>query len=93
MGAKKDNNLYIGKRSTHSYVLAAMMVLNEHDTCVIKARGRAISHAVDVAEVLRNRFMKNLKVADIQIGTEVLTGRNGKETNVPFIEITVGKDS
>ncbi|MHA1793333.1 MAG: DNA-binding protein Alba [Promethearchaeota archaeon] len=92
MAEKDDNSVYIGRRSTNNYVLAAMMVLNENKECVIKARGRAISHAVDVAEVLKNRFMKNVKVKDIKIGTERLTGQDGRESNVSSIEITIAAE-
>ena len=81
MAGKDDNSVFIGRRTTNNYVLAAMMVL----------RGRAISHAVDVAEVLRNRFMKDLVIKDIEIGTEQLPDRDGRESNVSYIEITVEK--
>ncbi|MHA1683760.1 MAG: DNA-binding protein Alba [Promethearchaeota archaeon] len=91
MAGKDDNSVFIGRRTTNNYVLAAMMVLNEQNECVIKARGRAISHAVDVAEVLRNRFMKDLVIKDIEIGTEQLPDRDGRESNVSYIEITVEK--
>jgi DNA-binding protein len=72
-------------------VLAAMVLLNEGKDCIIKARGRAISHAVDIAEVLRNRFMKNVEIKDIKIGTERMTGPDGKDSNVSSIEITIAK--
>ena len=90
---KDDTSVYIGRRPTNNYVLAAMMILNEGKECVIKARGRAISHAVDVAEVLRNRFVQNVEVKDIKIATERLTGPDGKESNVSSIEITLAKKS
>lgn len=89
MPGKDDNSVYIGRRPTNNYVLAAMLLLNDKKECVIKARGRAISHAVDVTEVLRNRFMKDVKVKDINIGTERLVGKDGKENNVSSIEITL----
>ena len=88
---KDDTSVYIGRRPTNNYVLAAMMLLNDGKECVIKARGRAISHAVDVAEVLRHRFMKDAEVKDIKIDTERLTSPDGKESNVSSIEITMHK--
>ncbi len=91
MPGKDDTSVYIGRRPTNNYVLAAMMLLNEGKECVIKARGRAISHAVDVAEVLKNRFMQNVEVKGVVIGTEKLAGPDGKESNVSYIEITLGK--
>jgi DNA-binding protein len=91
MPGKDDTSVYIGRRPTNNYVLAAMMLLNEGKECVIKARGRAISHAVDVAEVLKNRFMQNVEVKNIVIGTEKLAGQDGKESNVSCIEIMLCK--
>jgi DNA-binding protein len=90
-GSKDDTSVYIGRRPTNNYVLAAMVLLNEGKDCIIKARGRAISHAVDIAEVLRNRFMKNVEIKDIKIGTERMTGPDGKDSNVSSIEITIAK--
>ena len=60
------------------------------DNVVIKARGRAISRAVDVAEVVRNRFMTDLSIKDILISTEKITSERG-ESNVSAMEITLGK--
>jgi len=56
----------------------------------IMARGRAISRAVDVAEVSRSRFLPDVTVKDIQISTEKLNTDRG-ETNVSAIEILLGK--
>jgi DNA-binding protein len=58
----------------------------------IKARGRSISTAVDVVEVTKNRFVNDLKVLDISIGTERLTSPDRDQpTNVSSIEIKVMK--
>jgi len=37
---------------------------------ILRARGRAIAKAVDVAEIARNRFLKDLRISNIAIGTE-----------------------
>ncbi|MBD3349924.1 MAG: DNA-binding protein Alba [Candidatus Lokiarchaeota archaeon] len=86
---ENDNNVYIGKRPTMNYVMAAMMILNNDKTCCIKARGRAISHAVDVAEILKNKFAKDAKYKDIRLSTEQLTNNDGKISNVSSIEIEI----
>ena len=85
--AKDDNAVYIGRRPTMNYVMATMMVLNRGDECIVKARGRAISHAVDVCEILRNRFLTGTIYKDIKLSTEQLEGENGKTNNVSSIEI------
>jgi DNA-binding protein len=89
---KPDNIVYIGKKPTMNYVLAVATQFNSgSDNVIIKARGRSISIAVDVAEIVRNRFVQDLKVDDIRISTEVLEGEEGKTSNVSSIEIFLKK--
>ena len=87
--SKDENAVYIGRRPTMNYVMATMMILNRGDECTVKARGRAISHAVDVCEILRNRFLKGTEYQDIRLSTEVLEGENGQSNNVSSIEIVL----
>jgi DNA-binding protein len=58
---------------------------------ILKARGRAISRAVDTAEITRNRFMPNLTVKNIIIGTESIPNEEGKMVNVSSMEIILTK--
>ena len=64
----EENVIYIGKKATMNYVLAVVSQINGgcDDVC-IKARGRAISRAVDVAEIVKNRFVKDLGYKDVKI--------------------------
>jgi len=74
-----------------AYVTAIVMHLTGNSEATIKARGRAISVAVDVVEVCRRRFFEGkLHVKKITIGTEQL-GEEGQVRNVSTIEITVTK--
>ena len=84
-----ENVIYVGHKPPMSYVLAVITQFNASgsDEVVIKARGRAISTAVDTAEIVRNRFMKDAKLADIKIGTESITNEEGRTSNVSSIEI------
>ncbi|MCK5397586.1 MAG: DNA-binding protein Alba [Thermoplasmata archaeon] len=89
---KPDNTVYIGKKPTMNYVLAVATQFNSGSADVtIKARGKSISKAVDVAEIVRNRFVQEAKVDDIQITTEVLENDDGKSSNVSSIEIFLKK--
>ncbi len=81
--------MFVGRKPTMNYVMATMMVLNKGVDCTVKARGRAISHAVDVCEILRNRFLKGIEYKDIQLSTEQLEGENGQSNNVSSIEIVL----
>lgn len=88
---ERSNTVFVGRKPTLNYVLACMTLFKGGQEEVrIKARGRAISRAVDVVEVLKNRFMPDVNVADISIGTEHLENREGEGTsNVSTIEIIV----
>ena len=84
-----ENVIYVGNKPPMSYVLAVVTQFNTNnsDEAIIKARGRAISRAVDAAEITRNRFVTDAKVKDIKIGTETITNEDGRTSNVSSIEI------
>ena len=85
-----ENTVYVGSKPPMSYVLAVVTQFNGgSDEVVIKARGRAISRAVDTAEITRNRFVTNAKIKDIKIGTESITNEEGRNSNVSSIEISL----
>jgi DNA-binding protein len=87
-----DNVVYVGQKPTMSYVLAVITQfsggLNEVH---LKARGRSISRAVDVAEIVRNRFLENAKIQNIEIGTEEREVEEGNKINVSTIDIKLVK--
>jgi archaea-specific DNA-binding protein len=84
----EDNVIFVGNKPVMNYVLAAVTQFNRGaKMVVIKARGRAISRAVDTAEVLRRRFMLDVVVDHIAISTEELTSEKGDNINVSSIEI------
>jgi len=86
-----DNVVYIGNKPVMSYVLAVVTQFNSNGSAevVIKARGRSISRAVDTAEVVKNKFMRDVEVKGITIGTEVIPGDGGATSNVSSMEITL----
>ncbi len=87
---ERSNNVFIGRKPVLNYVLACMTVFKSgHEEVVIKARGRSISRAVDTVEVLRSRFMPNVEVTDIQIGTESLESEDRGPSNVSTIDIYI----
>lgn len=92
--SKEQNIIYVGTKPPMSYVMAIITAFNMSDTnkVVLKARGRAISTAVDVTEITRNRFFKDAKVHSIAIGTEEVASREGgNPRNVSIMEITIKK--
>lgn len=85
-----ESTVLIGKKPIMNYVIACLTFFNSGAKKVmIKARGRAISRAVDTVELLRRAFIKDIQLQDITIGTEEVTRSNGQKTNVSIIEITV----
>ncbi len=91
---KDSNTVYIGRKPVMSYVLAVITNFNSSDTkqVTLKARGRAITTAVDVAEIVNNRFMKELNVGGITIGTEEIQQEEGGTRNVSTMEIQLMRD-
>ncbi|MEM0466063.1 MAG: DNA-binding protein Alba [Candidatus Thermoplasmatota archaeon] len=88
----EENVIYIGNKPPMSYVLAVVTQFNSgSNEVIIKARGRAISRAVDAAEITRNRFVPDAKVKEIRIGTESITNEEGRTSNVSSIEIALSK--
>jgi len=86
-----ENVVYVGNKPVMNYVLAITTQLSNSKKVVIKSRGKAISRAVDAAEIVRNRFMPEVKIDDITIGTESLTREDGTTMNVSAMEITLSK--
>ena len=94
--SEKSAILFIGSKTPMDYVLAVITRLSAGDAkeVILKARGRAITTAVDVAEITRNRFLKDLKISKIFIGTEEMPAREGENRArmVSTIEITLTKE-
>ena len=88
----EGNTIYIGKKGTMSYVLAVITQFNQGaSTVVVKARGKTISKAVDVSEIVKNKFVNTLKVENIDISTEEISTENNTPMKVSAIEITLSK--
>ena len=85
-----DSTIFIGKKPTMSYVLAAITQFGNSDEIRIRARGRSISTAVDVAEVVKNKFVKGV-TNTVEIGTDQVQGNDNKTLNVSTINIRLKK--
>jgi len=90
---KDDNIVYIGSKPPMAYVMALITAFNRSgaDSVVLKARGRAISRAVDVAEIARGRYLNDLKAEKIEIGSEQMPTEDGRTRGVSTIAITLRK--
>ncbi len=85
-----ENVVLVGNKPTMNYVLATVIQFNQGaNKVVIKARGRAISKAVDAAEIVKTRFLVNqVDITDVKIDTERV-GEGEQARNVSTIEITL----
>jgi DNA-binding protein len=84
--------ILVGNKNVMSYVLACVTLFNKGaKEVVIKARGRLISRAVDVAEITRHRFIEELVVKNIEIGTTSVQTDKGSDLNVSTIDITLSR--
>lgn len=94
--AENAEIVYVGRKPPMSYVLAVITSLSMSNAkgVTLKARGQAISTAVDVAEITRRRFVKDLKVDKITIGSENMPAREGenRSRNVSTMEIALIKE-
>jgi DNA-binding protein Alba len=92
----ETKTVFIGNKPPMSYVLALITSLSSGNMkeVTLKARGRAIATAVDAAEIARRRFLKDLKVSKISIGTEEMPPREGESNSrmVSTMEITLAKE-
>ncbi len=87
------NSVFIGSKGLMNYVLAIVTQFNTTDTSevVVKARGRAISTAVDVVEVTRNRFLPDVIYKDIRLGTDTVKREDGSDLKVSSVEIVLSR--
>jgi DNA-binding protein len=89
-----ENIIYIGRKPVMNYVLAVLTHFNQDkmENVTLQARGKAISTAVDTAEVTKNRFMPNL-TSIVQIGTEKMSGLEGGTRNVSTMQIVLTENN
>ncbi len=92
---KDDNVIFIGVKPFMNYItgVAMQFTTKQRNEVIIKARGKSINRAVNVAEAIRKRFLKdkNIGIKDIKIDSEELENKEGKKINVSTIEITLIK--
>ena len=90
----KDNSIFVGDKPFMNYVTGVVMQFTTKgaDEVIVKARGKFISRAVDIAEVAAKRFLENaISVTDINIDSEGFQNKEGRDVRVSTIEITLGK--
>ena len=84
---KDDLSVYIGNSPKINYITASMFIIKKNNFVSLKARGRAINAAVDVAEILKNKFVTDAVYEEIRLNTEQRPNPDGHTSNVSSIEI------
>jgi DNA-binding protein len=87
-----DNSIFIGNKPFMNYVTAVVMqfTVKNADEVTVKARGKFISRAVDVAEVATKRFLEGqVEIRDIRIDSEEFENKEGKQVRVSTLEIMI----
>ncbi|HLC19653.1 MAG TPA: DNA-binding protein Alba [Candidatus Nanoarchaeia archaeon] len=90
-----DNSIFIGPKPFMNYVTGVVMqfTTKEAQEVIVKARGKFISRAVDVAEVAAKRFLEGqIAMKNVKIDSEEFTNKEGKQVRVSSIEITLEKN-
>lgn len=86
------NVIFVGIKPIMTYVTATLTQLSSEPTVTIKARGKRITQAVDVSQMIVKRMdTVGYKVSDVRIASDSLTSQDGKQRNVSTIEIDVSK--
>ena len=87
----EENSVIVGQKSTMNYVVACVTLFNTGINVIkVKARGRSISTAIETVEMLRKAFIKELKIKNIEIGSQNFE-KMGKLRTISTIEITLMK--
>lgn len=86
------NIVYVGSKPFMNYVTGVVMQFNSGmNKVIIKARGKYISRAVDIEEVVKNRFMQGVKLDSVKIGSDEFKNREGRTVRASTVELTLSK--
>lgn len=89
---KPRDAIFIGKKPLMTYVTATLVQLANEPTVVIKARGKSITRAVDVAQIIVKRMdTLGYRIGPVKIGTETVSSEDGKTRNVSTIEVSISR--
>jgi len=90
--SRPTNVIFIGKKPIMTYVNATLTLLSNEPTVTVKARGRNITIAVDVSQMIVKRMNAvGYRVSSVRIFSERMTSLDGKERNVSVMEIDVSR--
>lgn len=94
MSRPEEGLVIVGSKPEMSYVLACLTLFHQGAKRVtLRARGRAINKAVDVALLVLNRFVVDAKLEKVELETERLASESGRPVEKSVIVITLAKEA
>lgn len=89
----KQGLILVGGKPAIKYVTACITLFNRGvDTVVLRARGSSINNCIETYQLLKKSFLKNVKISDIKIGSELCKSIDGKQRLISYIELYITKD-
>jgi archaea-specific DNA-binding protein len=90
---KASNEIFVGKKPLMTYVTATLVQLANEPVVIIKARGKSITRAVDVAQIIVKRMdTLGYKIGLVNIGSEEVKSDDGRTRNVSTVEISISRE-
>jgi DNA-binding protein len=89
---KAKNEIFVGKKPLMAYVTATLVQLANEPNVTIKARGKSITKAVDVAQIIIKRMdTLGYQIEGVKLGSEEMQSQDGRARNVSTIEIGLAR--
>ena len=89
----EQNLVRVGRKPIMNYVTACVTLFNSgNEEVMVRARGRTIEKAIDIVQMLKRGFLKNLTIQSIDVGSENVKRVDGTRGNISIIEITLVRE-
>ena len=93
MAIVEQNLVRVGRKPIMNYVTACVTLFNSgNDEVMVRARGRTIEKAIDIVQMLKRGFLKNVTIQSIDVGSENVKRMDGTRGNISIIEITLSRE-
>src|SRR5208337_859969 len=94
MSMAEQNLVRVGRKPIMNYVTACVTLFNSgNDEVMVRARGRTIEKAIDIVQMLKRGFLKNVTILGIEVGSENVRRVDGTRGNISVIEITLARET
>jgi len=94
MSMAEQNLVRVGRKPIMNYVTACVTLFNSgNDEVMVRARGRTIEKAIDIVQMLKRGFLKNVTILSIDVGSENVRRIDGTRGNISIIEITLARET